>query len=110
MVPTVKIITAVVVMTGITFFTRLFPFLFFSRRNPPAIIRYIQTYIPPIVMTILVIYALSDVRWGEPPYGAPELIAAATVAGLHLWKRNAFISIFCGTGLYMFFVQSGIFG
>jgi branched-subunit amino acid transport protein AzlD len=94
-------------MAALTFFTRVAPFLLFSRRNPPRIIRYVQQYIPPMVMTILVVYCLADVDWQAAPYGIPELIAVAVVAALHLWRRNALISIFCGTGVYMFMVQSG---
>ncbi|MGS0468321.1 AzlD domain-containing protein [Cobetia marina] len=37
--------------------------------------------------------------------GAGMLISAACVAGLHLWRRNALLSIAVGTGLYMAWVQ-----
>lgn len=39
------------------------------------------------------------------PYGVPELIACATVVGLHIWKRNTAVSIVGGTVLYMVLVQ-----
>ena len=34
-----------------------------------------------------------------------ELIAAAAVVGLHLWKKNTLLSIAAGTALYMVLVQ-----
>ena len=40
-----------------------------------------------------------------PTHGLPELIAAAAVVGLHLWKKNTLLSIAAGTALYMVLVQ-----
>ena len=108
MVPTGKIIISVLVMAVITFLTRLFPFLFFRKKRPPELVRFTQIYIPPMVMMILVMYCLVDVKWAAVPYGIPELICVALVFILHVWKRNAFISIFAGTGLYMALIQTGI--
>jgi branched-subunit amino acid transport protein AzlD len=39
------------------------------------------------------------------PYGLPELIAAAVVIVLHLWRRNTLLSIAVGTFVYMVLVQ-----
>lgn len=106
---TVEVVFTVLAMAAVTFFTRLFPFLFFTRKDPPEIIRYIGKYIPPMVMVILVVYSLSGVSWAAPPYGLPEVMAIALVALLH-WKfRNPLVSIFGGTILYMVLVQSGLF-
>ena len=46
------------------------------------------------------------ISWLSAPHGAPELIAIAAVAGLHLWKRNVLLSIAGGTVLYMVLVQA----
>jgi branched-subunit amino acid transport protein AzlD len=108
MVPVERIVFAIIIMAGVTFFTRLVPFLFFSKRKPPPLLRFIETYIPPMVMVILVVYCFSDVGWIDAPHGVPELTAGAAAALLHLWKKNAFLSILGSTGLYMFFVQSGV--
>jgi branched-subunit amino acid transport protein AzlD len=103
-----RLIIAVLIMAGVTFLTRGLPFLLYKRRNPPKIILFAQRYIPPMVMLILVVYALKDASWRKPPHGIPELTAAALTAGLHLWKRNALISIFSGTAVYMILVQTGV--
>ncbi|ULQ60621.1 AzlD domain-containing protein [Brucepastera parasyntrophica] len=85
----------------IIFLTRAFPFLLFSRREPPALIRFIEQFIPPMVMAVLVIYCLKDVQWAVYPSGIRELIALAAVVVLHLWKNNAMLSIFGSTIIYM---------
>ena len=40
------------------------------------------------------------------PFGIPELIAVAFVAGVQAWKRKSLISILSGTVLYMVLVQT----
>lgn len=105
---TERLIAAVVIMAGVTVLTRALPFLLYKRRNPPKIILFAQRYIPPMVMLILVVHAIGDASWRLPPYGVPELAAAALTAGLHLWRRNALISIFSGTALYMVLVQTDV--
>ena len=102
-------LAGVLVMAAVTFFTRAVPFLFFRGKTPPQIVGYAGRYIPPIVMTLLVMYSLKDVSWNKLPYGAPEAAAVVLVAVLHLWKRNALLSIFGGTFFYMFAVQSELF-
>lgn len=54
---------------------------------------------------MLVIYCLKDVSLLSGTHGLPEFIAAAVVAGLHLWKRQMLLSIAGGTVVYMLLVQ-----
>ena len=62
---------------------------------------YLEKYIPPMILLLLVIYCVKDVSWRQRPYGLPELISIAVVAAVHLWKNNALLSICAGTILYM---------
>lgn len=101
------IITAVVALA--TFATRALPFVCFSSRDPPEILSTIEKNLPPMILLLLVIYCLKDVNWMQTPYGTPELFTIGIVAGLHLWKRNAMLSIFAGTGLYMLLMQFDVF-
>ena len=57
------------------------------------------------VIGMLVVYCLKSTPVREAPHGVPELIAVATVAALHVWKRNNLLSIGAGTVLYMFLIQ-----
>lgn len=99
---------SIAIIAAITFFTRVVPFLFFRNRKPPEVILFVGKYIPPIVITILVIYCLKDIRWDKIPYGLNECIAVSLVIILHLWRRNSLISIFGATIAYMFLLQSDI--
>lgn len=99
-------VASIAIMAGVTFLTRLLPFLLFGRgERPPAIILYLGRVLPPAVIAMLVVYCLRNVSVSYYPRGIPELIACAVVVGLHVWKRNNLLSIFSGTAVYMILVQ-----
>ena len=98
----------VAAMSVMTILTRFLPFIVF-RKNTPQYITYLGKVLPPAIIGMLVIYCLKDVSLLAKPFGIPELIAAACVVGLQVWKRNSLISILTGTVLYMVLVQM-VFG
>jgi branched-subunit amino acid transport protein AzlD len=100
-----RLFLAVLVMTAVTILTRAAPFLFFSRRKPPAFLGYLQVFVPPVIMTLLVLGAIKDVPFTEAPYGIPALAGVALSAILHLWKRNVLLSIAGATTLYMVLIR-----
>ena len=103
-VETMGIILAVAAGTQLT---RWLPFwLFPEKKAPPRVVLYLGKVLPPAMMGLLVIYCLKGVSWLSAPYGAPELIAIAAVAAVHLWKGNVLVSIAGGTVLYMLLVQT----
>ena len=67
--------TVILVMAGATFLTRLLPFLLFRNRAEHPLTNYLGRYLPPAIMTILVLYSLQGVDLAMPPFGARELIA-----------------------------------
>ncbi|WP_318659097.1 AzlD domain-containing protein [uncultured Treponema sp.] len=85
----------------ILFSLRAFPFVLFSKRKPPKIISFIEKYIPPMVMAVLVIYCFKDVNFMGSPFGIPEVAALAFTVVVYLIKSNPMISIFGGTILFM---------
>lgn len=85
----------------VIFATRLFPFALFSKKDPPAVIRFIEKYIPSMIMAILVVYCLKDIQFSASPYGMPYYLALAATVVLHLLFKNPMISIFGGTALFM---------
>ena len=103
-----NILYGIAVIAGVTLFTRALPFLFFRKKEPPKLLLFIEEYIPPMVMVILVIYSVKDIPFTLFPYGVPELTAMILVASLHLWKKNALISIFGGTIFYMAVIQTSL--
>jgi branched-subunit amino acid transport protein AzlD len=54
-----------------------------------------------MVMAVLVVYCLKDISWNVWPSGIREIAALAVVTALHLWKKNAMLSIFGGTAFFM---------
>ena len=52
-------------------------------------------------MTIMALSAYTAIQWKKAPHGIPELAAGALVVILHIWKRNALVSIIGGTLFYM---------
>ena len=94
----------VAVMAAVTVLLRFLPFLVFRRHTPKYII-YLGKVLPSAIIGMLVVYCLRDVSVTETPFGIPELIAAACVVGLHVWKRSAIISILGGTAVYMILIQ-----
>jgi branched-subunit amino acid transport protein AzlD len=59
---------------------------------------------PAGIMVILAVYTLRGVSLAESPHGLPEGIALAVTIALHLWRRNAVLSILGGTAVYVFLV------
>jgi len=96
---------AVLVMTAVTYFTRAVPFLFFAKRQPPSLLGFLQKYLPPVVMVILVFASYKDIDYGAAPFGIPALVAGALTALLHFWKRNVLLSIVGGMALYMALIR-----
>ena len=94
----------VAVMAAVTVLLRFLPFLVFRRHTPKYIV-YLGKVLPPAIIGMLVVYCLRNVSVRKTPFGIPELIAAACVIALHVWKRSAIISILGGTAVYMILIQ-----
>ena len=104
--PVSKVLVAVLSSALIIFFERAFPFILFSKKEPPRIISFIEKYIPPMVMSALVVYCLKDLSFSGGAVGfIPYLVGVVITVILHLWKRNSLISIFGGTAVYMILLR-----
>ena len=93
------------ICTFSVFITRALPFIIFSKGKVPKLVKYIGDVLPPAVIALLVVYCYKAVNVTVKPFGAPEFIAGIVTAGLHMWKRNNFLSIGVGTILYMVLIQ-----
>ena len=98
--------SASLVMFAVTFGLRCFSFATFGRKgNPPEVILYIGKAVSPAIICILIFYCFRNVSLLNKPHGIPELIAIAVCIMLHLWKRNALLSIISSTVVYMLLLQ-----
>lgn len=96
----------VAVIALVTAGLRFLPFLIFGEnRKTPPLIAHLGRVLPFSIMGMLVVYCLKDVALTTVPFGIPEAIGVATVALLHIWKRNTLLSIGAGTLCYMLLVQ-----
>lgn len=85
---------------------RWLPFLVFpAGRETPRFVQYLGHALPAAVFGLLLVYCLRNTSIVSGSHGLPELIAIATVAVLHLWKKQMLLSIGIGTVLYMALVQ-----
>jgi len=101
MTPLNEALVAVILMALVILGTRAFPFVLFSRRDPPKVLRFVERFIPSMVMAVLVVYCLKNIQWTVWPSGIREIASIGLVSVLHITKKNAMLSIFGGTAFYM---------
>ena len=94
----------------VTIIERAFPFILFSKKNPPKVILFIEKYIPPMVMAALLLYCVKDISFisnnsADLNGFIPYVVGIGATIALHIWKRNSLISIFGGTGIYMILIR-----
>lgn len=105
------IIISIFAIAVVIFFERAFPFILFSRKNPPIFITFIEKFIPPMVMICLVLYCIKDTQFVTAEKTIdfagfiPPAAGICSTIGLHLWKKNSLISIFGGTIIYMILLK-----
>ena len=96
----------IAVASLVTIALRVLPFLIFGEnRKTPPLIQYLGQVLPYAIMGMLVVYCLKGISFTAAPFGIPELVGCAVVAGLHIWKRNTLLSIGLGTVTYMLLIQ-----
>ncbi|WP_295998275.1 AzlD domain-containing protein [uncultured Veillonella sp.] len=102
-----EMVLTVAVVVAATLLTRFSAFLIFPPgKKAPDFVQYLGKALPAAVMGMLVVYTFKDTIVFSYPYGVPELIALLVTVGMHLWKRNMFMSIGIGTIVYMLIVQN----
>ena len=93
------LLAAVAVSAAVTWGLRALPFTALARLRASAAVGYLSARMPIGVMVILLAYTLRRVPLGEPVQALPDILALTATVGLHLWRRNAVLSILGGTAL-----------
>lgn len=92
-----------------TFATRVIPFLFFERHTEHPLIKHLGRYLPAAVMALLAtVFLQRSGDWSATVPGLDAVLAGALVVAVHLWRRNALLSISAGTAAYMLIRQTGL--
>ena len=100
------VITVAIVVAATLPYTFLRFSYFPPGKKAPDFVQYLGKALPAAVMGMLVVYTFKDTIVLSYPYGIPELIALLVTVGMHLWKRNMFMSIGAGTVVYMILIQA----
>lgn len=100
-------VAAVLVAAAVTWGLRALPFAALTPLRESGTVQYLSTRMPAGVMLILVVYCLHDLPVTEARAAAP-LAALAVTIGLHLWRRNALLSILGGTATHVI-LSSAVF-
>ena len=98
-------LAAIGVVAAVTWALRAAPFLLFGKKPLPAVMRYLGRFLPPVIMTVLVIYCLRSTAFGAFPFGIPELAACALVVALQCIRKNMYLSVIAGTLCYMILLR-----
>lgn len=103
-------LAAFIAVTAVaTFATRVIPFVFFERHTEHPLIKHLGRYLPAAVMALLAtVFLQRSATWSGTLPGFDALIPGALVVIIHLWRRNALLSIASGTAAYMAIIQSGL--
>ena len=88
------------VATVLTWGMRAAPFAVLTPMRDSVVVRHLSRHMPLGVMLILAAYTLRDVPTTAPA-ALPFVAAVAVTVGLHLWRRNALLSILVGSALHV---------
>ncbi|OAT68832.1 branched-chain amino acid ABC transporter [Mycobacteroides immunogenum] len=81
----------------ITFALRALPFAARHAIKNNELAVNLGRWMPVGATAILTVYCLSTISFTGPAHGAGPIIGAAVTVGVHLWRRNAVLSIVVGT-------------
>jgi len=95
------LVAALLTTLVVTFALRAAPFLVVERLRESRVVAWLGEKMPVGIMVILVVYTLRGTTFSAVPHGIPEAIALAVTVGLHVWRRNALLSIVAGTLTYV---------
>jgi branched-subunit amino acid transport protein AzlD len=94
------LIAVVAVAAAITVALRAAPFAMTATLRSSALVADLARRLPAGIMIILVVHLLSDVPLDSALVGVRELVPVAVTVAVHLWRRNALLSMATGTASY----------
>ena len=102
----IYILSAILVMAGVTILLRFLPFLIFGgRAKTPEFIEYLGKVLPYAIMGMLVVYCLKGTSFNTVTNWLPACVGVVLTAVIQIWKRNTIYSILVGTVVYMVLIR-----
>lgn len=95
------ILAAILISAAVTWTLRAIPFAFVARMRRSAVLPYLNEYMPPGIMVILVFYTVRHTPVSITPLTVAVIAGLITTVGLHLWRSNATLSVLCGTAAHV---------
>lgn len=95
---TAYLLAVVLACTAVTWALRALPFAALRPLRTSDNVRYLSTHMPVGVMVVLAVYTFHDTTSSEILLKGLALAATLT---LHLWRRNAILSILGGTTVHV---------
>ncbi len=96
-----SVVAVVAVSAALTWALRAAPFAVLAPMRESAVVAHLGRHVPLGVMVVLAVYTLRDVPTDSPVVALPFVVAVAVTVGLHLWRRNALVSILAGTAVHV---------
>lgn len=84
---------------AVTFLLRAIPFLIKTRLYGSPLLENFGRWMPQGAMLILLVYCLHGVNWGPTSNKVGYVLGLIVTVGVHLWRRNAVLSILAGTAV-----------
>lgn len=95
------ILAAVLVSSAVTWTLRAAPFALLAPIRHSALLPYLNENMPAGIMTILVFYTVRNTPPTLSPLAAAVAAGLIITAGLHLWRRDAILSVLSGTAVHV---------
>ncbi|SDM47963.1 Branched-chain amino acid transport protein AzlD [Geodermatophilus siccatus] len=96
-----SVAAVVAVSAALTWGLRAAPFAVLAPMRESAVVAHLSRRMPLGVMVVLAAYTLRDVPTDSAVAALPFVVAVAVTVGLHLWRRNALVSILVGTVVHV---------
>lgn len=97
MADSAHIAAMVLVSATITWALRALPFAVLAPMRRSVAVRYLSLHMPLGVMVMLAFYTVRNIPTAAPLHRWAAVAALLVTIGLHLWRRNALVSIVGGT-------------
>ncbi len=96
------LVGAVLCAAALTFLLRLIPFTVKNQLKDSALLADLARWIPLGAMLLLAAYILFHIDYSSQATALPYLAGAAVTVLVHLWRKNMFLSMICGTVVCVF--------